>query len=139
MIQDVLPAATAVDTSQMISSQLAGAALLAYLLQWIKSTKLLPWVSEHTKGINYALTGVMSLVAAVGIHYQFDSTSGVLTISGLHTSSVLHGLWEWLKQWAFQQGAADMIFSKQVAKETANAQALPIAISTGDGGSSGKL
>ena len=120
MTQEIQTAtAVAVSHESLISSQLAGAALLAYLLQWVKSSNLIPWVSEHTKGINYALTGVSSLIAAVGIHYQFDAAAGVLTIGGLHANSVLYGLWEWMKQWAFQQGAADMIFSKTVAKDVA--------------------
>lgn len=105
------------DNSQMITSQLASAALLAYLLQWLKRTRLIPWVSEHTKGINYALTGIMSLLAAVGIHYNFDAAAGTLTIGGLHATTIAHGLWEWLKQWAFQQGAADMIFTKTAVKD----------------------
>lgn len=121
MIQEAQVAASAAsavnDAGQLVTSQLASAALLAYLLQWVKTRNWIPWISEHTKGINYLITGVLSLTAAVGIHYQFDSASGVLTVGGLHLSSIVHGLWEWMKQWAFQQGASDLIFSKHVAKD----------------------
>lgn len=121
MMQEAQTVAQAVHSNgDVITSQLAGAALLAYLLQWIKASRFVPWVSDHTKGINYALTGLLSLAATIGIHYQFDATTGVLTIGGLHTSTILAGLWEWAKQWAFQQGAADMIFTKSVAKATAD-------------------
>lgn len=116
MVQEAQATAAAVsDAGQLVTSQLASGALLAYLLQWVKQSKFIPWVSEHTKGINYALTGILSLMAAVGIHYQFDAASGVLTIGGLHATAIAHGLWEWAKQWAFQQGAADMIFTKTTA------------------------
>lgn len=123
MIQEAQTAAAAVnDAGQLVSSQLAGAALLAYLLSWAKSSNLIPWVTDHTKGINYFLTGLSSLIMAVGIHYQFDATAGVLTIGGLHAAPILHGLWEWAKQWAFQQSASDVIFSKTVAKDVARGE-----------------
>ena len=111
------PATLPSDPGQMLGSQLAGAVLLAYLLQWVKASNWFPWISEHTKMLNRAITGALSLVAAVGIHYTFDSASGVLTIGGLHASSVGHGLLEWAKQWAFQQGTADLIFAKTVAQD----------------------
>lgn len=122
MTQETAAAAQAVvDSGQMITSQLAGAALLAYLLQWVKRSKLVPWVSEHTKTINYALTGLLSLIAAVGIHYQYDATAGTLTIGGLHASSIFHGLVEWIKQWAFQQGASDLITAKTASRDAQRA------------------
>lgn len=140
MIQEAQAAAQAIsgDGGHLVTSQLAGAALLAYLLQWIKHSRLVPWVGEHTKGINYALTGLMSLVATIGIHYNFDASTGVLTIGGLHASTILSGLIEWAKQWAFQQGAADMIFTKSIAKEAAPivheaVVAAPVLTGTGDG------
>lgn len=116
MTQEIQTVAQAVHSNgDVITSQLAGAALLAYLLQWIKTSRLIPWVGAHTKGINYALTAALSLAATIGIHYQYDAANGVLTIGGLHAATILGGLWEWAKQWAFQQGAADMIFTKTVA------------------------
>jgi hypothetical protein len=124
MIQELAASAPATaqavsDTGQLISSQLAGAALMAYVLQWVKRSRLFPWVSEHTVGIQRALTAVTSLLAAIGIHYSFDSTAGVITITGIHAASIAAGLWEWAKQWAFQQGAADMIFTKTASRELA--------------------
>jgi len=109
-------AQAAQQSNEMISSQLGGAVLLAYVLQWAKSSKLVPWISEHTKGINYVITGLLALVAAVGIHYQFDATSGTLTIGGLTAGSITHGLWEWCKQWAFQQASANVITTKTIAE-----------------------
>lgn len=123
MIQETLAAVqaaqplTTTDASQVLGSQLASAALLAYLLKWVQGSDLFPWISEHTKGINRALTGAMSLIAAIGISYSFDAATGVLTIGGLHASSLLAGLWAFAKQWAFQQGAADMIFTKSIAAD----------------------
>ena len=137
MMQEAQAATAVADAGQLVTSQLAGAALFAYLLQWVKQSDWFPWISEHTKGINYAVTGLMSLVAAVGIHYQFDATAGVLTIGGLHVGTILHGLWEWMKQWAFQQGAADLIFSKTVAKDVARGD-VPKPTGTGTGNGNGK-
>lgn len=105
------------DAGQMLGSQLASAALLAYLLKWAQRSNLVPWISEHTRGINRALTGVLSLLAAVGVGYHFDSAAGALTITGLHASTIVAGLWAWAKQWAFQQGASDMIFTKTIAED----------------------
>ncbi len=102
--------------AELVSSQLASGALLAYALQWAKNSKLVPFITEHTVGVNRTLTGLMAFIAAIGIHYTFDADAGVLVIGGLHTQSLLHGFWAWISQWAFQQGASDMIFTKTTAE-----------------------
>ncbi len=99
-----------------IGSQLSAALLVAYVLQWAKQSNVVPWISEHTKGLNRVLTGLTSLVAAVGISYTFDASTGVLTIGGLHASALATGAWTWVQQWALQQGAADMILTKATAR-----------------------
>lgn len=98
------------------SSQLATGALLAYALQWVKRSRFVPWVSDHTKGINRALTGLTSFIATIGIHYTFDPTAGVLVIGGLHTQTLLEGGWAWIEQWAFQAVAGDVIIAKTTAE-----------------------
>jgi len=125
-VQTLAPAA--VDTTQVLGSQLASAALLAYLLKWLQRTDWVPYVTEHTRGINRALTGVMSLAATVGIGYNFDTTAGVLTITGLHLSSVAAGLFAWIQQWAFQQAASDIVTTRSIA---ADVQAGDVARPTG--------
>lgn len=97
---------------QLITSQLASAALMVYLLQWVKRSRLIPWVTEHTKGLNRMLNAMLAMAAAVGIHYHFDAEAGQLVISGLYGQSIAQGVWEWSKQWAFQQASFDMIFAK---------------------------
>lgn len=104
-------------TQQVLGSQLAMAALLAYLLKWVQRSEWVPWISEHTRGLNRVLTGLMSLVATIGISYSFDTTTGVLTISGLHLSSIAAGLFEWVKQWAFQQAASDIVITRSIAQD----------------------
>lgn len=117
MVADPQTVAAAADPSQVLGSQLALAALLAYLLKWAQKSNVVPYITEHTRGINRAATAVLSLIAAIGISYNFDSVAGTLTITGLHASALLAGLWEWAKQWAFQQGASDMIFTKAIAED----------------------
>lgn len=111
-------------SNEMISSQLGGAMLLAYLLQWAKNSKLIPFVTHHTKVINYALTGAMSLIAAVGIHYTFDPNTGAFAITGT-VAGLVHGTWEWAKQWAFQQASATMITTKSIAESVQQGAAEP--------------
>lgn len=93
-------------------SQLTSAAVVVYALQWMKRSKLFPWVCQEKKTILRALSAVGAALSAVGIHFAFatvEAASGTytITISGLTLLSVLHGTWHWVNQLALQQLAYD--------------------------------
>lgn len=96
-------------------SQVAVAALVTYFIEWMKNSDhpLFKWINEHKTGLLRALNAALAAVAAVGVHYTFDPTAGTLTVTGLQASAIAHALWEWAKQWAFQQVTYDAVVSKQ--------------------------
>jgi hypothetical protein len=62
------------------------AALVAHLLEKAKDSRFVPWLDTHTDGITRLVTAFVSLAAAVGITYTFDTSTGQLVISGLPTT-----------------------------------------------------
>lgn len=90
----------------LILSTGAAAVLSSILLQALKNSK---WVSflgdgeQHAK-MNALVAVVLAGASSLGIHYNFDATAGTLTITGLHASSIAHGIGQWAIQYAMQHG-----------------------------------
>lgn len=114
MVQETAAAQELVNTT--VTSQIASAAMIGYALNFLRQAKWFPWLGEHSKGVKYALTGLLSFVTALGIHYSFDATAGVLTIGGLHAASIMHSGWEWITQWFLAQLASDHVQMKMTAE-----------------------
>lgn len=118
--------ATADAASQVVNttvtSQFAGAAAIGYLLNWLKESDRIPWISAHTKWLNRILVGVLSFITAIGVHYTFDPAAGTLIIGGLHASTIGHGLLDWGTQWIMAQMSSDIVLTKRTAE----------AVQTGD-------
>lgn len=93
-------------TSNILATQLTAAAVSAYLMRLIQKWAKLPWITEHTAGINAAFRAVVSLAATLGISFTWDGTAHTLLISGLTFSTIAIGLWHWLGQFSFTHMAA---------------------------------
>lgn len=93
-------------------SQLTSAAIVVYLLQWAKSCPIIPWITEHSKGISRLTSAGLAAVSAIGVHYSFDAEAGRLVVEGLTVSGLLHGLWLFGNQFALQQLAYDAVLNK---------------------------
>lgn len=107
---DPTAASTSVDSAV---STLAAAGLMSYFLEWLKNTKLVPFIDASKTTLLRLCNGALAVAAALSIHYTFDSDAGTLVVTGLSVSGIIHGLWEVGKQWAFQQMAYDGIVSKK--------------------------
>lgn len=82
--------------------------VVVYVLETVKRVRAIPWVTQETRKLNRALSLAMAAAAAVGVHFNFDPDAGVLTIAGLQLSSIVHGVWEWVKQASLQQFTYDV-------------------------------
>lgn len=106
---------TAVDSAM---SSVASAGLLTYLIEWLKKSSLVPFITADKKTLLRWLNALSAAALAIGLHYTYtteDLAPGmmarvVLDIPSLGT--VAAGLWAWGKQWALQQMAYDGIVSK---------------------------
>lgn len=102
------------------SSVITLSAMIAYGVQWAKKSKWFPWLSDHTANLNHFVAAGLSLAASWGVHTHFDKEAHVLSISGLCLLCVLHGAWDWSKQYI----ATRLIYDGVVSK----AQAVPVTI-----------
>ena len=99
-------------SGEEVFSQMTSAAMMVYLLQWVKQSGWVPWITPDTKRLNRLLSTVLAGASALGIHFAFDVQAGTLVISGLTTVGVGHGLWHWFNQVISQQVIYDTVAKK---------------------------
>ena len=88
-----------------LGNQFALALISTYALQWLKQSKLFPWLTVETQTLNRLVGAAIAFLSSVGILVSFDHVAGVLTVSGLTVANLLHAGARFLQQWAFQQAA----------------------------------
>lgn len=102
------------------SSQLVLAFLTTKIIEMIKRTSKVPWVTEQTDALNKWLGAFLAALSAAGIAVAttFDPSTGTFTlmVSGLTISGVVGFLWQWLSQWALQQAAYEGISKRPSPK-----------------------
>ena len=102
--------------SELLSSQLSLAYVTSSVMEWLKHQGWFPLMDKETANLNRLVAVVASFLVAVGIHFSFDTSAGVLTITGLTAGNIVHGLLAWVQQFAFQQGAFKLLV-KPATKE----------------------
>ena len=50
------------------------ALLVVFLLQWLKRSKLVPWVGQQTSGLNVAISSFMAFLTSLGLTITFDGS-----------------------------------------------------------------
>ena len=94
-----------------LANQFGAGIIVDYFLQYLKVNSKFRFLSETHSSTYKAFVGfVAALITTVGIHYTFDydvSTGGILTVDIPSISVMLHGVWDFAKQWAFQQASYD--------------------------------
>lgn len=106
---------TAVESAM---SSVASAGLLSYLIEWAKKSTLVPWLTPDQKTLLRYLNMVTAAAVALGLHWVYNAEARELVITIPTASVVLHGLWEWGKQWAFQQMAYDGIVARNDGRQS---------------------
>lgn len=101
---------------QELLSQLTSAAVVVYVMQWLKRSPLVAFISQETKVLNRVLSGLGAALSAIGIHFAFDTSAAqagtyVITITGVSLLAVAHGCWHWLNAVALQQLVYDAAVS----------------------------
>lgn len=91
------------DTTSLLTSQIAAAAACSYLLNLLQRWSKTPWISQHTDGINLMVRAALAFGATVGIGWAWSAGANeghVLTISIPGAAALIHGLWHWFSQYA---------------------------------------
>jgi hypothetical protein len=82
------------------------AALIVQLINWMKATKLIPFVNEHSTMITRFISVTAALLTGIGIHFitQGDfSSGGSLQITWPPLDVMLTSFITSVGQWGFQQ------------------------------------
>ena len=98
-----------VNGSEELFSQVTSAALVVYVIEWVKAAGWCAWIAPHTKALSRTLSALLAATAAIGIHFAFDVEAGTLLISGLTVTGLAHGVWHVLNQFISQQVIYDTI------------------------------
>lgn len=104
---------------------LTTSAMTVAVIEWLKNTKLVPFMSQHTAALNRTVAWLAAFCTGTGIHYQFDATAHSLTITGLSLAVIGHAVWDTTKSYAFNWMLYKGIIkpaqaTKQVASTLAN-------------------
>lgn len=89
--------------TELLTSQFTAGYAISALVEWLKGQTWFPFASVGNARLNRAFAMATALVAAFGLHATFDSNVGVLTITGLTASNIVHSIWAWIQQYAIQQ------------------------------------
>lgn len=96
-----------------IMTHVTTGAVAVYAIEWAKRTPLLSWVHADTKALNRALSGLLAVVAAVGIGWSYDSATGTLVVNGLTWGAIVATGWEAVKQFVLQQILFDTTINRK--------------------------
>lgn len=99
----------------IVSTQLTSSAVVVWLIQYLKSAGWLRFMTDDTGKINRAVSAVLALLTAAGIHITFDSTAGILTIAGITLANGLHFAWAAAQQFVGQEIIYEMVYRPRKA------------------------
>lgn len=88
-------------TNELLST-LTGATMVVSIIEWVKNTKVVPFINRNSTALNRVVSWVGAFLAGTGIHYTFNQDAGVLTISGLSAGVIFHTALITTKQYALQ-------------------------------------
>lgn len=85
------------------------ASMVVSIIQWLKQATWIPFVSQHSAGINRAISWGAAIVTGTGIHWMYSTENGTLLISGLTvasvSSTVLNTIQSYFAQWLVYNAA----------------------------------
>lgn len=83
-------------------STITASTIAVSIIQWLKNTKLVPFINEHSTGLNRLVSWVAAFAAGTGIHFTFNGDAGVLQVTGLSAGVIIHTVTVTCKQYAVQ-------------------------------------
>lgn len=107
------------ETGNELTAHITTGAAIVYLIQWMKTSKLTPWLDIDSKTLNRITSALLAAIAAIGINWTYNAAvdGGTLIITGLSWTAVVAGAWEWFKQFTMQQLIFDGVVDAKRTKE----------------------
>ena len=88
--------------SNEFMSTITASTLAVSIIQWLKNTKLVPFINENSTTLNRWVSWLAAFVSGAGIHFTFNHDAGVLTVTGLTAGVIIHTVTVTCKQYAVQ-------------------------------------
>ena len=100
--------------------------LIPLLVQWLKKSRVCPWMNANTEAVNRAVAWTLGVVSAVGIHWVGDWQGQVFTLSidfsGVTVGSVTHEVSIIAGQLGGQQFAYRILRAGELMEQVLKAQ-----------------
>lgn len=85
-------------------ASLVWAFLSSSLLEWMKRKPWISVISVNTARYTQRIIGILlALATSLGVHASFETTTGVLTVTGLLWPSVATAVWETVRQFVLTE------------------------------------
>lgn len=94
----------------LVSTQLTASAVVVWVIQYLKGAGWLKFMTCDTGKLNRAVSAIFALLTAAGIHTTFDSTAGVLTVTGITLVNGVHLVWAAAQQFVGQEIIYEMVY-----------------------------
>ncbi len=121
------------EPQELLSTQIAVAYLTSNLLKVLKYQKWFPLMAQEAKVLNRIFAGFVAFVAAIGVHWTFDMTTGTMIITGLTMAGIAHAIWAWFEQFALQQGVFKLIVQPEEVRQQNTGELPKTSLTTGTG------
>jgi hypothetical protein len=98
-------------TDPLLSS-ITAAAACSFLLDQAQKSKIVPWITAHTKWINLGVKIALSGASTLGISHAWTPAAtggGQFLVTVPATTVILMGLWHWFGQFALQHGFGQLL------------------------------
>jgi hypothetical protein len=107
-------------------STITASTLAVSVIQWLKDTKYIPFINQHSATLNRFLSWAIAFFSGAGIHYTFNGDAGVLTVTGLSAGVIIHTATITCKQYAAQWLIYKGIVKGPAADVTAVKEGMPV-------------
>ena len=97
---------TAPSAEMHTTSTFAASAVVVWVLQMVKKSEKVPWITKETAKINRIVAVLLSGVAALGVTWVFAPAANgghTLSISIPSAVTLVSSAWLWLKSFAIQE------------------------------------
>jgi hypothetical protein len=97
-----------------MENQLILAAISSYVIEYLKTSRWFPLLSYfHTPGYKALFSAFVAALATFGIHYTFESATRHLILTIPTGPEVIHGLWDFSKQFMLQHGSYKLLIKPE--------------------------
>ena len=114
-------------------STITASSMAVAIIQWLKNTKLVPFMNQNSAGLNRFVGWFAAFVSGAGLHYHYEASTGTLTLTGLTAAAIVHTGWDTVQSYAAQWLIYRGIVKQPAADVAAVAQGMPATITVSPG------